>query len=169
MYFQDGQVLEISQVNDIRLGLPPKINVSRLTSHVCLWLCDGDCIGCTSWKRVPVCVGVLGGGGGMFQCFISLRSLHSMGWPCSLITQPIYMPRRVRVECSLLHSFLCEPGRVLITWGDENEGNLLQPIEPSTELTGHCPLAVLSWQPLMNICFWLILPHLIALVDKEMT
>ena len=27
-YFQEGQVLEISQVNDIRLGLAPKINVS---------------------------------------------------------------------------------------------------------------------------------------------
>ena len=26
--FQEGQVLEISQVNDIRLGLAPKINVS---------------------------------------------------------------------------------------------------------------------------------------------
>ena len=70
MYFQDGQVLEISQVNDIRLGLPPKINVSRLTSHVCLWLCDGDCIGCTSWKRVPVCVGVLGGGGNVSMFYI---------------------------------------------------------------------------------------------------
>ena len=32
--FQEGQVLEISQVNDIRLGLAPKINVSTALSVI---------------------------------------------------------------------------------------------------------------------------------------
>lgn len=49
MYFQEGQVLEISQVNDIRLGLPPKINVSRLPLG-CLCCSLSICLGIFKWK-----------------------------------------------------------------------------------------------------------------------